>query len=247
MRWKSGAEQLVRTILAGFSLKAINKRLYSNRFFRNESKKLFSSIDRARYDQLVDQYPLNGETRKARNNEILFIEMAYWLNLPFSQPLNILDIGSKAGQFPFICQCYGHNSISTDLKEVQERSPTREILKLLGVPFKPLRIQPCCPLPDLGTRFDLVTGFRTRFHYTLPHETGKDHEEHWGVKEWDYFLKDLARNHLSEKGQFFFMLNRLQENDKGFIPEELRKYFLKQGASLDGGFLVLNSQQMRQS
>lgn len=238
-------EQFVRSTLACCEFRLINKRLYSARFFQNESRRLFSSTDRRRYDQLVDQYPLEGEIKKARRNEILFLEMAYWLNLPFSQSIRILDLGSKAGQFPFICQCYGHKAIATDLEEVQKKSPTREILELLGVDHRPLKIKALCRLPDIGTKFDLITGFRTRFHYTLPHETGKDHEEHWGIQEWDFFLKDLVEHQLSEKGKIFFMLNRLQEKGKGLMPDELRQYFLEQGASLDGGFLILNSRQTR--
>lgn len=62
--------------------------------------------------------------------------------------------------------------------------------------------------------FDLITGFRTRFHSWYTVETGKEFKEHWGIEEWGFFLKDLARNHLTEGGRIFFMLNRLQEREK---------------------------------
>ena len=93
-------------------------------------------------------------------------------------------------------------------------------------------------IDDLGSKFDLVTGFRTRFHSRYTWETGKEKEEHWGVDEWDFFLTDLAVNHVNDNGQIFFMVNRLQEREKGvIIPKHLRTYFLSKGAKIRYSFL----------
>jgi hypothetical protein len=86
-----------------------------------------------------------------------------------------------------------------------------------------------------------VTGFRTRFHSRYTWETGKEHEEHWGIAEWDYFLKDLANNHTTENARVFFMINRLQEREKGkIIPKDMRNYFLAKGAKIHYSFLLFN-------
>jgi hypothetical protein len=198
-----------------------------------EGRRLFATVDEGRLAALIAQYPAEGEQRKARENEIMLVYIAHVLGLNASPPLRILDIGSKAGMFPFIARCYGHDAWASDLPEVLARQPTAGLLELLRVHAVPLRVEAFTPLPDLGRRFDLISGFRTRFHSRYPWETGREREEHWGVKEWDFFLRDLAANQLTERGHIFFMLNRLQDMARRTeVPADLDAYFRSVGGRL---------------
>ena len=205
------------------------------------SQKIFSRIDRSRYDQLVGAYWHADEIRKARENERLFVEMALRLRLDKSTPLKILDIGGKAGTFAFVCDCLGHEAWTTDLESMLGRSPNPELFQLFNVPAFALAITPFEPIPSTGRTYDLITGFRTRFHSRYTWETGLPHEIHWGPTEWDFFLRDLAQNHLSERGRIFFRLNRLQEREKkDDFPAPMRKYFASVGGELDGCVLFFS-------
>jgi hypothetical protein len=165
--------------------------------------------------------------------------MALRLRLDKSVPLRILDIGGKAGTFAFVCRCLGHEAWTTDMESMLERSPNRDLYRLFGVPAFALQIAPFTPVPSTGRRYDLLTGFRTRFHSRYMWETGLDHEIHWGPAEWDFFLRDMAHNHLSDHGRIFFKLNRLQEREKGDdFPASMRGYFASVGGTLDGSLLL---------
>lgn len=203
------------------------------------SRRIFDRIDRTEYDRLVGAYWHPDEIRKARENETLFIQIALRLRLDRSPPVKILDIGGKAGTFAFVCRCLGHEAWTTDLEPMLDRAPNPELFRLFGVPAFALAIVPFDPIPFTGRRYDLVTGFRTRFHSRYTWETGLDREIHWGPAEWDYFLRDLARNHLTESGRIFFRLNRLQEREKNDdFPKPMREYFASVGGELDGCLLL---------
>ncbi|MHA1368339.1 MAG: hypothetical protein ACTSRA_01305 [Promethearchaeota archaeon] len=222
-------------------IRLINKRLYRWSFFEEESRRIFSSIDLKQFEELVRQYPQNTQDeKKTRQNQILFVYLAHVIGLHRFRPKRILDIGSKAGIFPFIARYYGHDGWASDIPEVLAREPNKGILKLLRVPSLPLKVEANVSIPSFGKRFDLVTGFRTRFHSRYTWETGKAYEEHWGIGEWDFFLKDLAKNHMTSNGRIFFMLNRLQEREKGaLMPPQLKHYFQNIGARVRGEFLEI--------
>ena len=199
---------------------------------------IFRQVDRAEYDRLVGTYWHPDEIRKARENERLFVQMALRLRLDRMASLKILDIGGKAGMFAFVCRCLGHEAWTTDLESMLARSPNPELYRLFGVQAFALAIEPFRPIPFTGRRYDLVTGFRTRFHSRYMWETGLDREIHWGPAEWDFFLRDLACNHLAENGRVFFRLNRLQERERNDdFPRPMRDYFASVGGELDGCLL----------
>ena len=203
------------------------------------SRRIFGRINRAEYDRLVGAYWHPDEIRKARENERMMVQMALRLRLDRSPPLSILDIGGKAGTFAFVCRCFGHQAWTTDLEAMLARSPNPELFRLFGVPAFPLAIAPFEPLAFTGRKYDLVTGFRTRFHSRYTWETGLDHEIHWGPAEWDFFLRDLARNHLTPAGRIFFNLNRLQERERNDdFPKPMRDYFDSVGGRLEDSLLL---------
>ncbi len=214
-------------------------RIISDRQIMALSRRIFGRIDRTEYDRLVGAYWSKDEIRKARENERLFIQMAFRLRLDRAAPLKILDIGGKAGTFAFVCRCLGHEAWTTDLEQMLGREPNPGLFALFGVPVFALAIAPFEWIPFTGRTYDLITGFRTRFHSRYTWETGLDHEIHWGPAEWDFLLRDLARNHLSEGGRIFFKLNRLQEREKhDDFPAPMREYFASVGGELDGSLLL---------
>ena len=66
-----------------------------------------------------------------------------------------------------------------------------EMFEMMEMPRRVWRIEPFQPLPDLGGRFDFLTGFAVCFN-----SHGSDHV--WGAKEWEFFLDDVEKNVLSD-------------------------------------------------
>jgi hypothetical protein len=95
---------------------------------------------------------------------------------------------------------------------------------LLEMPRKIWRIEPFQPLPNLGGRVDLVTGFAVCFNSHGSNSV-------WGVKEWDFFLDDVRKNVLSPRGEIYFELN---PEPWGYYTPELGEFFRRQGGSVTG-------------
>ena len=167
--------------------------------------------------------------------------MIYWLGLDQKSNFKILDIGGRGGLFAYYCCSYGHDAYVSDLPSVLKKEPNSELLRLFNVKSIPLEIKAFEPVNTGGIKFDLITGFRTRFHSKLPFETGKKEEEYWGIKEWDFFLRDIAKNILRENRRIFFMLNRLQEREKEAYPRELADFFLLKGGKLRQQYLLFST------
>lgn len=229
--------KMLNKCINGCGFRIVNKRFYKTRYFDNESERLMQPI-KTPYLDLIENYPTSADKRKGIENQILFIEMVHWLGLEKSRPYKILDIGGRGGLFAYFCKKYGHDAYVSDIPGVLQKTPNKELLALFGVKSIDLMIEPFSQINIGASSFDLVTGFRTRFHSKLPFETGKEYEEHWGKEEWDFFLDDLSTNVLNKQGRIFFMLNRLQEKEKGdYIPENLAALFRSKGGILTDKFL----------
>ena len=233
-------------VVEKLGLQFVNKRLYRTSYFTGEAERLMRPVI-DRYNELVHQYPTDADHRKAEENQLLFLIMLHWLNLQREPTLKVLDIGGRGGLFAYYCKIYGHDAYISDLESVLTKSPNKELLNLFQIKSFALQIKPFESLEAKGHKFDLVTGFRTRFHSRLPFETGKETEEHWGVDEWNFFLHDLASNVLTEQGRIFFMLNRLQEREKeDFVPDTLKELFRARGGRLRQHFLYFpNTKKIR--
>lgn len=229
--------------LLGISI--INGRIYFDKFFKEESVRILNKNNLlADYKKLIENYK-PGDLIKAEENQSLFLKKIFSLNLHKSKPLRILDIGGRAGLFSYYCKYYGHEAITSDIPEVLAKSPNREILKLLNIETLPLKIMPLQNLPTPDQKFELITGFRTRFHSTYPFETGNDFETHWNENEWRFFLKNLSRDYLTQDGQIFFLLNRLQPKERGEkFPIEMRNFFKKMGGTMEYNSLFLKKNKM---
>lgn len=233
----------IRFIEMKSKLRFFNGRVYRVKFFADSGKKILEDRNLLEpYKKLIEQYAVKGSCEKAFENLELFTEMIYRLSLHERKKIRILDTGSRAGLFPFFCQTYGHEAVASDLKEVVELSPTKEILSLLNVNAIPLKIEPFVQLPNIDKPFDLITGFRTRFHSRYAFETGLPNDVHWGKKEWTFFLADISKNYLSPQGQIYLVLNRLQDRTRrDKYPVELRKFFHELGGQQRYNELIFNN------
>lgn len=134
-------------------------------------------------------------------------------------PQRVLDLGSGAGYFLFVCRHLGHDCLGLDTNDVPAYE---EMMKLLGVPRVTWRIEPFAPLPDLGAPFDVITAHQMVFN-------GRKSSGFWKTAEWEFFLHDL-RTHLKPHGRIFLRFNK--ERKDCYISEELIAFFRSQGAAV---------------
>jgi len=151
----------------------------------------------------------------------LAIKQARSVRLDRRKALRVLDIGSGAGYFLYVCKQLGHSVMGLDLDWPPMYG---EMFQLMEMPRSVWRIEPFEPLPNLGDRFGLLTGFAVCFN-----SHGSDHV--WGVKEWEFFLNDLQRNVLSPTGEIYFELN---PEPWGYYTLELGEFFRQRGAQVEG-------------
>ncbi len=139
--------------------------------------------------------------------------------------LRILDLGSGAGYFLFVCKHLGHpDSMGLD---VPEPAFYGEVFDQLGLRRVAAPIRAYEPLPEAllaGGKFDFVTAFSIAFN-------GHKSPALWGPAEWDFLLNDLRDRFLLPGGRIYFDLN--PEYDDTFMTPELREFFLRRGAKLD--------------
>lgn len=149
---------------------------------------------------------------------------AHRIGLHQCKGLKILDIGTGAGYFPVVCKYYGHDAVAIDRDGNQV---FEDVTKWLNVDRRSCEITAFMPVPDLGQRFDLITAFMVNFDRYEPPEY-----KPWEIKEWDFFLSDLARNHLTKQGRFVMLLNGHTRE----VPSVM-EFFLNKGAQVDGGWV----------
>ncbi|MGA8656573.1 MAG: class I SAM-dependent methyltransferase [Chthoniobacterales bacterium] len=197
---------------------------------------LLKGLDPSEFRRLRAKYGVAGETKAwpkyvdERRWLKLAIEQAQELCLDRRKPSRILDLGSGAGYFLYVCQHLGHDGLGLDL----DWPPLyHETFKLLGLQRVIWHIDPFEPLPDLTKSFHLVTAFAICFN---AHET--DHV--WGPQEWGFFLDDLEKNVLEPGGEVFLSFN---PESYGHYTSELREFFLDRGARIERQKVWLKAKQ----
>ena len=194
--------------------------------------RILGTIDRAELERLRDCYPYRPNARKINAYE----DAKYWIGvnvkraqdlwLDRSPPLQILDLGCGAGYFLYLCRLLGHEGLGFDQDEEPFFRGTTEFFKVRRVIG---RIEPQMPLPDLGRKFDLVTGHRVCFHRLARTENGEWLE--WTPDDWKFFIKDIRTRFLKPKGRLLLEFNRRQDGSS-FFTDELRAFFELQGARI---------------
>ena len=142
-------------------------------------------------------------------------EQLYWahkLELNNSAPLSVLDIGTGAGFFPYICREYGHHAESCD--DVELGSRWAPGYKLLNIEPKSYYVYKNTSIEDIfEQKFDIITSFRSTIGTTTYIEhldgTGDCIIDVWDVDEWKFFLKDCSKNLLKSDDSFiYFQCNK---------------------------------------
>lgn len=196
------------------------------------TRRLLNTIDRAELSRLRERYPYRSGARKINAYE----DADYWVGvnvkrlqdlwLDRSPLLEILDLGCGPGYFLYLCRLFGHQGLGLDPDDDPFFRGTTE---LFGVRRVIARIQPQMPLPDLGKKFDLVTGHRVCFHRIARNETGEWRE--WSLPDWEFFIDDIRTRFLKPNGRLLLEFNRRQDGSS-FFTEELREFFMSQGARI---------------
>jgi SAM-dependent methyltransferase len=195
-------------------------------FQSRKLKPLLAKIDMGRLREIQKRHAASTD-RYAKYADIerwLKINLARVedLDLHRSPPKEILDLGCGAGFFLFAAKQFGHSSIGLD---VDDFPLSNELVDLLQVERKVWRIKAFEPLPDLGGKFDWITGFSTAFN------RNEDESRGWNASEWTFLLDDLDRR-LKRGGKMFFDIN--SGKTKKYFAPEVRELFLCRGANVDG-------------
>jgi SAM-dependent methyltransferase len=197
------------------------------RFFRRSRIEPFlAKIDNQRLREIQRRYAGSSD-RYAK-----YADVKHWLKINLSRvqelkldrspPKQILDLGCGAGFFLFLAKQFGHACVGLDVGDFPLSNELIELLDLERVTWKIRAFQ---PLPDFGRKFDLITAFSAAFNRS------EDESRGWNPEEWKFFLDDLDR-HLNPGGEILLEIN--SGKDKRYFPVEVRDFFLKRGACVEG-------------
>lgn len=156
-------------------------------------------LDRRQLEEIRARHPKAGSERKYFETEKWLNrkwEAAKMLGLVGAEPLDILDLGTGAGHFPFICRWLGHRVWALDLPGIGVYD---DLCRWNGTVKLDHRILPREPLPRFPTRFDLVTAFMLGFD-TRPDGTL------YTLEDWAYFLDEVRDNQLKPGGRLLLKL-----------------------------------------
>jgi hypothetical protein len=128
------------TIMENLPVQIIGKRLYLRSRLAIEGREIFKCLQSAEARECIEKLT-PGPRKRADTDQYYLVKVAHWLNLPFSKPMRILDIGSRYGQWPFLCRHYGHDAVCTDLGEVLLRPEIQGLINILKVPSMPLKVE----------------------------------------------------------------------------------------------------------
>ncbi len=194
--------------------------------------KFLGHLDPAVMQELAAKH---GHLMQPGENWAKYLDAARWLKLNIRRaqdigvdrvrrPLRVLDLGSGAGWFLFVCKHLGHEGLGID---VPHPAFYGEIFEALGLQRVVAPVDAQKPLPDellAGGKFDLVTAFSIEFNKHAPWGM-------WQAADWDYLLNDLRDRFLQPGGRVYFDLN--PNYDGQFMTPDMAALFQRRGASVD--------------
>jgi SAM-dependent methyltransferase len=193
-------------------------------------RRMLDDIDWLQFRDLRHKYPYRpGSPQINRFEDIVYwieinVERAQDLWLDRAPPLRILDLGSGAGYFLYVCKSFGHHVLGFDT----DKEPLfRATIELLDVQRVIGRIERQTPLPDLHQTFDLVTAHRICFHRIGKVRDGVE----WSPADWKFFIDDIRTRFLNENGRLLLDFNP-RPDGSSFFSRELRSFFLSEGARI---------------
>jgi SAM-dependent methyltransferase len=225
---KIGDPRLLRSARRHLGRVALTRRF----MFRLDPQEIVASIDPVQFQAIHDRYAVDdpgGSWRK-------YLDLDRWirinlrrvedLELDWGRCKSVLDIGSGTGYFLYISRWLGHRTLGLDIETVPMFG---EMFRALGLERVISRVEAFQPLPAFDRKFDLITAFMICFN-------GHKSPKLWGPKEWAFFLDDAATR-LNPGGCIRLGFNR--ERDDSFYTEELRRFFLDRGGTIDEHRIIL--------
>jgi SAM-dependent methyltransferase len=195
-----------------------------------DKRPILDDIDWLKFKDLRHKYPYrSGSPQINRFEDIVYwidinVERAQDLWLDRADPLRILDLGSGAGYFLYVCKHFGHDALGFDTDSEPLFGATTE---LLGVRRVIGRIERQKPLPDLNQKFDLVTAHRICFHRIGKVRDGVE----WSPADWEFLVTDIRSRFLEPNGRLLLDFNPRLDGSSFFTPV-LREFFSSQGARI---------------
>ena len=196
------------------------------------SRRILATLDRLELTRLRENYPYRLNARRINRYE----DAAYWIpvNVERAQdlwldrtaPLRILDLGCGAGYFLHVCRYFGHQGVGLD---TDDDPLFRGATALLNIHRVVSRIRPQVPLPNLGEKFDLITGHRVCFHRVERAPIGEWDE--WASADWKFFINDVRTRFLKPAGRLLLDFNPGRDGSS-FFTKKLRACFLSEGARI---------------
>jgi len=193
-------------------------------------RRILATIDCAEFARLRERHPHRaGSLRINRFEDAHYwvginVERAQDLWLDRTPPLRILDLGCGAGYFLYVCRLFGHQAVGLDVHNDPLFCATTEMLNVRRVIS---RLDRRVPLPDLGTRFDLVTGHRVCFHRIR--RSHKTEPSEWTPHDWEFFINDIRTRFLKPSGRLLLDFNP-RAGGRSFFTPKLRAFFISLGA-----------------
>ena len=115
------------------------------------------------------------------------LSVAHYLGLHESKNKTLIDIGTGAGWFPYICKLYNHRCIGTDVLGRSEYDPIYEALKIEVTGDLVYARQPF----GLNIKAHYIISLRSFF---------PNRPTVWEMEDWKYFFRDIKKNILKDGG-----------------------------------------------
>jgi len=198
---------------------------------------ILAPLDLGRFARLREQYkdasPDPGYSKYLDIATHVAIQLRHARDLGLTRsggrPLHVLDIGTGAGYFPYVCRHYGHHAVGLDLGTTPMYD---DLVALLGVERVIGRVRPRVPLPAFAVRFDCVTATQMKFNFGPGGA--------WGQEEWSFLLRDLARAVAHPEAQVYLGFNA--DRSGVAVSADLAAFFRSRGATVEGGKVHFESQ-----
>lgn len=136
-------------------------------------------------------------------------------------PMRILDLGTGAGYFPYLCK-HHHSIMTCDVGNVPFYT---EVTTALGLLQYHRRITPYTPLAfPKEFEVELITAFHVNFDFGKHPTYPLPLEKAWQVGEWTYFIEDIKRS-LVPNGILYLEL--LKKVDNIVFPPGVKELFIE--------------------
>lgn len=153
------------------------------------------------------------------------VQLAEWLDLDRSPPLDILDIGAGSGNFGMVAQSMGHSYLATDVADEWYD----ELCKLTGVERLVAPVMRGERYAPVDRKFDMITIMLPAFH----RRTVRGQRVYWELEDWRQFLLGISEDLLKPNGSIFILMPLDKADDGSLSYSPFVRWAYDRGARLD--------------